>query len=290
MTVSLCVRESSGPARKVCMRERGGVGLDHEPGRAVRPVALPGEAGVHTQHSHDRGGEPPARTGVVGAVRPAVPRRVGRRDPDEVGAWAGRLRRMPGEDVAAGPEVRLELVDRLRRADRARHLEVDERALAEPEPDLGCVAQPVAVGRDRRQARVVAAEGRAAAVAHAEVGDSRSGAVDPEWARGHHPAAVDEPDHVPALRHVCAAEAAVPAHGQEASPLGRDDPADAPTSLGGELNTDPCRRRQLGVDAQPLGRRREVTRRDRQIGRLSGRRECENERGEGEAAHGSRES
>ena len=122
------------PGAERLQRQRGRVGLDREPGRAVRRRSSPGVKPASTPSTRTTAdlSRRPARALSAPYVRrlPAasvvvIRTRYVRAPIDSV--------RLPGEDVPAGPQVRLQLVDRLRGADRPRHLEVDERALAERE-------------------------------------------------------------------------------------------------------------------------------------------------------------
>ena len=143
-------------------RQRVGVGLDREPGRARGDVALGREAGVDAEHADDRRAELAALARVVGAVRAPVAGAVEGAEADQIRARPDRPVREPRERVPARLQVRPQLVDRRRRAERPRHLEVHLGGLVQVEADLGRLAQPVAVGRDRRHALVVALEGQPA--------------------------------------------------------------------------------------------------------------------------------
>ena len=130
--------------------------------------------------------------------------------------------------------------------------------------------------------------GLRSAVVGVEVRDRRRRPVDPQRGRSELAAALDEADQVAALRHATPVEAAVPAQAQKAAPLRRREPAERLARRGGELHADALGPRQLGADAQPALERREVARRDGQLGRVSGRDERQGEDEQGEAAHASR--
>ena len=275
------------PRAERLQRQRLGIGLDRQAGGAGRDVALGGEARVDAEDSHDRRLQLPAAACGVVAVRAPVAGRVGRRDPYEVRARAHRPVREPGERVPARPQVRGQLVDRLRGADRRRHLEVHDRALAERERDLGRLAQLVPVRGDRRHAGLVALERLAAAVVGGDVHRPGRDPVDRDGGLREDPQAVDQPDLVLAVRHLGAAETAVPAQRQEAAPLRLGDPADRFPGGRRELNTHSLRRRKLRVDRQPLRVGREVARHRREVGRACRPRESKREQrhDQHEAAH-----
>ena len=188
-----------------------------------------------------------------------------------------------------GLQVRPELVDRRRRAERPRHLEVHLRRLVQREADLGRLAQLVAVRGDRRagaRCRPGTASGlrlRARMFSQPRGASGRSGAA--RWRATRE--AVDEADPVVAVpdARCCRAGRSSGSRGSGGARASTIQPSDAAVRVA-PAGRRPCSGlRQRRLDPQPLLRRREVARRDRQVRRGGGRDDGESEDEQGEAAH-----
>ena len=204
-------------------RQRGGVGLDRQPGGARGDVALGREARVDAEHADDRRAELAALARVVGAVGAPVAGAVEGAEADQVRARPDRPVREPGERVPARLQVRPELVDRRRRAERPRHLEVHlRRPRSGVKPILADSRSSSPFGEIVVRRSLSPWNGIRSRLRARMFVSARRRLVDAERRGGEDAEAVDEADRVGAVPDArAAAQPAVPAEVEEAAALGR---------------------------------------------------------------------